>query len=71
MDKPRASSDGGVDFILFFFNPTEKTSDAIIVANDKLFIYIYYGRKMSTNCSKLGSNCQLLINPVQSDFNFE
>ena len=56
---------GGRGFdIGFLINPTEKISDAIIVERKKfeLFVYINYGRKISTYCSKLGSNCQILIN---------
>ena len=47
----------------FLFNPTEKVIDTIIVELDesKYLFYIHYGQKFGINCSKLGSNCQILI----------
>ena len=44
MNKPRATSYGGRGFnIRFFFNPTEKIIDTIIIEQEKveLFVYIY------------------------------
>ena len=54
----------------FFFNPTEKVIDTIIVDQDeiKLFGDIDYSRKIGMNCSKLGSYGQILINPAKLIF---
>ena len=47
----------------FFSNHTKKVIGTIIVELDesKHLFTIYYGRKFGKNCSKLGSNCQILI----------
>ena len=37
----------------------------------KLFYIIHYARKKDINCSKLGSNCQLLINTAKEMFVYE
>ena len=57
--------------IRFFFNLTEKLIDIIIDLDEiKLFVHIYDGRKISTNCSKLGSDHQILINPAKVIFEY-
>ena len=57
----------------FIFNDTEIDIDTIIVKLDdfKLFVYIHYGRKIGRNCSKVGSNYQILINPSKKNFRYE
>ena len=52
--------------IRFFFIPTEKVIGPIIAEMDKIehCVYIHCGQKIGTNCSKLGSNGQILINPT-------
>ena len=39
----------------------------IIVKQDKvkIFVYVHCDRKIDTNCSKLGTNCQILLNPAK------
>ena len=56
----------------FFFDPTEKVVDTIIVVLDeiKISVYIHYGRKIGTNRSKLGSNGEILINPEKVIFGY-
>ena len=51
---------------------TEKDIKTIIVELDelKLFVHIHYGRKFGRNCSKLGSSCQILINPAEGIFEY-
>ena len=73
MNKPRVPSDEDADFkIRFFFNSTEKVIDTIITETNKvkLLVYIYYGRKMDTNYSKLVLNCQVWINPTYVTFEY-
>ena len=56
----------------FFFNPTEKVIETIIVDVDELtlFVFIHDSRKIGINCSKLGSNGQLLKNPTRVIFGY-
>ena len=55
---------------IFFFNPTEKVIEAIIVEFNefKIIVDIYYGQKIGTNCSEGGSNGQILINHAKLIF---
>ena len=57
----------------FIFNHTEQVSNTILVEfyDFKLFVSIHYGRKIGRNCSKLGSNCPILINPAKKIFRNE
>ena len=47
----------------FFYNPTEKVIEIIIVEFDELILLvtIQYGRKIGMNYSELGSKCQIYI----------
>ena len=51
----------------FYLNHTAKVIDNIIVELDELelFVHTHYEHKIGRNCSKLGSNCQMLINPAK------
>ena len=52
----------------FFFNRTENVIGSIIAEQGKNLISEPYGQKISTNYSKLGSNCEILINPKKVNF---
>ena len=55
------------------FNSTKNVIDTITVELDELKVMISkcYGREIGQNCSKLGFNCQILINSAKVIFGME